>query len=96
MGNYKILNQNICFEDAVAAKNTAVSLNVLSKAIFPNSAELLFYIFLKLCRLGNIKFSCSIMGIQLRDAAEIDFFINSIFLVLPCNFYIFIKFSVNI
>ena len=74
MGNYKILNQNICFEDAVAAKNTAVSLNVLSKAIFPNSAELLFYIFLKLCRLGNIKFSCSIMGIQLRDAAEIDFF----------------------
>ena len=94
MGNYKILNQNICFEDAVAAKNTAVSSNVLSKAIFPNSAELLFYIFLKLCRLGNIKFSCSIMGIQLRDAAEIDFFcINSIFLVLPCNFYIFIKFS---
>ena len=38
MGNYKILNQNICFEDAVAAKNTAVSSNVLSKAIFPNSA----------------------------------------------------------
>ena len=46
MGNYKILNQNICFEDAVAAKNTAVSSNVLSKAIFPNSAELLFlYLF---------------------------------------------------
>ena len=45
MGNYKILNQNICFEDAVAAKNTAVSLNVLSKAIFPNSAELLFISF---------------------------------------------------